>query len=147
VDAGCNDIEGQYRNDGKVKEAVIATVDSLCRDLFYDWVVCQSLYVGLCENKDPYGEEILPILQRAKEELSVLNQSSMQSARQILGEILSRKNDNPKLTYSSIGHSHLDLLFLWPQRETIRKAARTYSTVLKLMKQFPEYSQLRLIIL
>lgn len=139
VDAGCNDIEGQYRNDGKVKEAQIATVDSLCRDLFYDWVICQSLYVGLCENNDPYGEELLPILQRAEAVLEVLTKETMQQAREILSEILSRENDDPKLTYSSIGHSHLDLIFLWPLRETIRKGARTYSTVLKLMKQFPEY--------
>jgi alpha-mannosidase len=139
VDAGCNDVEGQYRNDGKVKEAVIATVDSLCRDLFYDWVVCQSLYVGLCENKDPYGEEILPILQRAEAELQSLTPDTMTKAREILSEILSKKNDHTELTYSSIGHSHLDLLFLWPLRETIRKGARTYSTVLKLMKLYPEY--------
>lgn len=139
VDAGCNDIEGQYRNDGRVKEAQIATVDSLCRDLFYDWVVCQSLYVGLCENNDPYGEEILPIMQRAEATLVDLTDETMKEARAILHEILSRENDEVKLTYSSIGHSHLDLIFLWPLRETIRKGARTYSTVLKLMKQFPEY--------
>ncbi|TAH73697.1 MAG: alpha-mannosidase [Anaerolineaceae bacterium] len=139
VDAGCNDIEGQYRNDGKVKEAVIATVDTLCRDLFYDWVVCQSLYVGLCENNDSYGDEILPILKEAEEILGELTSDSMKKAREILQRILSVTNDNFDMTYSSIGHSHLDLLFLWPQRETIRKAARTCSTVLKMMKLYPEY--------
>lgn len=139
VDAGCNDLEGQFRNDGKVKEAVIATVDSLCRDLFYDWVVCQSLYVGLCENQDPYGEELLPVLQRAEEVLKILTPDTMKAAREILSEILAKKNDNMEFIYSSIGHSHLDLLFLWPLRETIRKGARTYSTVLKLMKLYPEY--------
>lgn len=139
VDAGCNDLEGQYRNDGKVKEAAIAVVDNLCRHLFYDWVVCQSLYVGLCENNDPYGEEILPIMQEAADALTELTADSMIKAREILAKILSQSNDNPVMTYSSMGHSHLDLLFLWPKRETIRKAARTSSTVLKLMKLYPEY--------
>ncbi|MGF7141825.1 alpha-mannosidase [Anaerotaenia torta] len=139
VDAGCNDLEGQYRNDGKVKEAVIATVDLKCRELFYDWVVCQSLYVGLCENNDPYGDELAPILLEAQETLSELTPASMEKARELLQEILSRGNENPAMMYSSIGHSHLDLLFLWPQRETIRKAARTCSTVLKLMDIYPEY--------
>lgn len=43
------------------------------------------------------------------------------------------------MTYSAIGHSHLDLLFLWPERETWRKCARTLSTVVKMMDRFPEY--------
>jgi len=139
VDAGCNDLEGQYRNDGRVKEASIAVVDTLCRDLFYDWVVCQSLYVGLCENNDPYGEEILPIMKEAAQVLTELTVDNMKKARALLNKILSRTNDKPAMVYTSIGHSHLDLLFLWPPRETIRKAARTSSTVLKLMKLYPEY--------
>ncbi len=38
-----------------------------------------------------------------------------------------------------IGHSHMDTAWLWPVDETIRKCARTYSNVCKLMEQYPEY--------
>ena len=38
-----------------------------------------------------------------------------------------------------IGHSHIDVAWLWPLRETRRKVGRTYSTVLRLMEQYPEY--------
>lgn len=38
-----------------------------------------------------------------------------------------------------LGHSHMDTAWLWPVSETIRKCARTYSNVVKLMKQYPEY--------
>ncbi|HSV72778.1 MAG TPA: glycoside hydrolase family 38 C-terminal domain-containing protein [Chthonomonadales bacterium] len=37
------------------------------------------------------------------------------------------------------GHSHIDLAWLWPIRETMRKVGRTYSTVDALMEEFPHY--------
>lgn len=177
ADFTCCDVEGQYRNAGRVKEACIAWVDDICRDAFYDWVVCQSLYVGLCENGDSYGDEIGEILLEAAkwmedsgsikhegntgnaggteqlmmgrheygkneekeaedllgldasgERISILPDSETNPTRQkellldkevllrvrtILKEILSRKNTEEVFHYSSIGHSHLDLLFLW----------------------------------
>ncbi|HIZ20850.1 MAG TPA: alpha-mannosidase [Firmicutes bacterium] len=139
VDAGCNDLQGQYRNDGRVKEAAIVTVDTLARDLFYDFTVCLSLYVGLCENDDAYADEVLPSLLKASQLLEEVTPASMQAAREELGQVLSRENETVELQYSSIGHSHLDLIFLWPERETIRKGARTYSTALYLMGKYPFY--------
>ncbi len=40
---------------------------------------------------------------------------------------------------SAIGHAHIDLAWLWPIRETIRKGARTFSTVLRMMERYPDY--------
>ncbi|WP_425145126.1 alpha-mannosidase [Deinococcus sp.] len=37
------------------------------------------------------------------------------------------------------GHAHLDMAWLWPLRETRRKAVRTFSTVLALMERFPDF--------
>lgn len=38
-----------------------------------------------------------------------------------------------------IGHAHIDVAWLWTITEVIRKSGRTFSTVLHLMEQFPEY--------
>lgn len=38
-----------------------------------------------------------------------------------------------------IGHSHIDTAWLWPLRETKRKVGRTFSTMLRLMEQYPEF--------
>ena len=40
---------------------------------------------------------------------------------------------------TAIGHAHIDSAWLWPVRETIRKCARTFSNVLQLMDEFPEF--------
>lgn len=43
------------------------------------------------------------------------------------------------LTAWSVGHAHLDLAWLWRYRETRRKGGRTFSTVLRMMEEYPEY--------
>lgn len=37
------------------------------------------------------------------------------------------------------GHAHIDTAWFWPVSQTRRKVARTFSTVLRLMEQYPEY--------
>ncbi|MCI0156772.1 alpha-mannosidase [Leifsonia shinshuensis] len=39
----------------------------------------------------------------------------------------------------AVGHAHIDSAWLWPVRETIRKCARTFSNVLDLMDQDPDF--------
>lgn len=39
----------------------------------------------------------------------------------------------------AVGHAHIDSAWLWPVRETIRKCARTFSNVLDLMEQDPDF--------
>jgi alpha-mannosidase len=40
---------------------------------------------------------------------------------------------------TAVGHAHIDTAWLWPMRETRRKCARTFSTALALMDEFPDY--------
>ena len=40
---------------------------------------------------------------------------------------------------SAVGHAHIDSAWLWPQRETVRKVARTCSNVTALMDDHPEF--------
>ncbi len=58
-------------------------------------------------------------------------------ARAVLAEVLGvpAPEDAPRL--SLVGHAHLDTAWLWPIRETERKAVRTYANVLALMDEDP----------
>lgn len=40
---------------------------------------------------------------------------------------------------TAVGHAHIDTAWLWPLRETRRKCARTFSTALALMDEYPDY--------
>jgi alpha-mannosidase len=60
-------------------------------------------------------------------------------AQPLLEELLAQKPAPGTHAVSIVGHAHLDTAWLWPLRETIRKCARTFSTVLELMDRYPEY--------
>lgn len=62
-------------------------------------------------------------------------------ANRYLKESLSRFDDNknlPKVT--AVGHSHIDVAWLWQLLHTREKTARTFSTVLRLMDEYPDYT-------
>lgn len=40
---------------------------------------------------------------------------------------------------SCVGHTHIDVAWLWVLEQTKQKAQRSFSTVIELMKQFPEF--------
>jgi alpha-mannosidase len=60
-------------------------------------------------------------------------------ARARLAPLLAQKGGDPSLEISAIGHAHMDLAWLWPIRETKRKGARTFATVLDLLDRYPNY--------
>lgn len=46
---------------------------------------------------------------------------------------------NSQVIASCIGHTHIDVAWLWTVNQTKEKVARSFSTVLKLMEEYPEY--------
>lgn len=42
-------------------------------------------------------------------------------------------------TMHMVGQSHIDVAWLWPVRETVRKVSRTFSTVCTLMDKYPDF--------
>ena len=65
--------------------------------------------------------------------------ASIVAARRHLQPLLACKNGSTMPDYTVFGQSHLDLAWLWPVEETLRKSARTYSNQLALMEEYPDY--------
>lgn len=51
----------------------------------------------------------------------------------------SLRSDISEFTLTTIGHAHIDVAWLWPWSETVRKCARTFSNTLKLMDEYPDF--------
>lgn len=62
---------------------------------------------------------------------------SAKKACAYLDENVYGKGDEP--TAWAIGHTHIDVAWLWRLRQTREKAARTFSTILKLMDLYPDF--------
>ena len=64
--------------------------------------------------------------------------SALGRAREVMRPLLEMKNGPTVPQFGIVAHSHIDTAWLWPLAETWRKCARTFSSMLSLMEQYPE---------
>jgi alpha-mannosidase len=138
VDAGCNDLFGRYHDSGTIKAAHIALHNEEMEQLYYDFAVLHELMTQLSSEKARF-HRIMTALRKACYELNEFTTEEAVRARAMLAGELAKTGGTPSLRISAIGHAHLDLAWLWPIRETIRKGARSFATVLALMERYPDY--------
>lgn len=60
-------------------------------------------------------------------------------ARARLAEVLAAPAEASAHRISAVGHAHIDSAWLWPVRETIRKVARTTSSMTTLIEEQPDF--------
>lgn len=138
VEGGCNDLFGQYPDSGKLKEALIVKRLPQMRAFYYDYFVLREALNNLGIDTPRYAA-ILKTLNDAINVMYDFSEEEALHARQILSKELDKKGGDPSLMITAIGHSHIDLAWLWPIRETIRKGARTFATATQMMERYPDY--------
>ncbi|MGI5959750.1 MAG: alpha-mannosidase [Massiliimalia sp.] len=60
-------------------------------------------------------------------------------ALKVLMDQLDRMEKHSEVTVNVVGHTHIDVAWLWRLKHTREKAQRSFSTVLRLMEQYDEY--------
>ncbi len=50
------------------------------------------------------------------------------------------KGMNNEIAVSAVGHTHIDIAWLWTRRQTDEKAQRSFANVIALMERYPEYT-------
>jgi alpha-mannosidase len=138
ADAGCNDLFGRLPGNGTVREAAIVTCRDEVRALYYDFEVLLDFLKVLPEDSPRY-HQILTGLTDVVHAIYTGIPAAASGARAILAPLLAQRGGDPSLHISAVGHAHMDLAWLWPIRETIRKGARTFSTAIELMDRYPDY--------
>lgn len=88
----------------------------------------------------PRRHEILRALERM---LDVMDPDDVPgtaaAGREVLAGVLSRPAYASAHELLATGHAHIDSAWLWPVRETMRKCARTFSNVVALMDENPDF--------
>ncbi|MFF0288021.1 alpha-mannosidase [Streptomyces sp. NPDC005262] len=83
--------------------------------------------------------EILRALERMLDALDLHEVAGTAAAgRAELAGALSRPASASAHRISAAGHAHIDSAWLWPLRETVRKASRTFANVTALAQDYPE---------
>ena len=129
-------IEKYIENEGKLKILKLAKTDAPMQEL----KVKLGFLLSLDETDlPPYRRaQLLSTLSRAVDVFDG-NPANAPQALEVLQSQFELPAAASALTATAVGHAHIDVAWLWPIRETIRKCARTFSSQILNLKRFPEY--------
>jgi len=118
--------------------ADLAVLDEDVWSLVLDVEVLSELMYELDADR-PRRHEILRALENMLDALDLHDVSgTAAAARAELTDVLSRPASASAHRISAVGHAHIDSAWLWPLRETVRKASRTFANVTALARDYPE---------
>ncbi|MCP9205811.1 alpha-mannosidase [Streptomyces sp. NEAU-Y11] len=118
--------------------ADLAVLDENVWHLVLDIEVLSELMRELPADR-PRRHEILRALENALDALDLHDvPGTAAAARAELADALSRPAHASAHRVSATGHAHIDSAWLWPLRETVRKASRTFANVTALAGDYPE---------
>lgn len=132
LDCGYNGYFNIPIGRGRFKFSKICVVNDSLRDFYYDYLTVTSLLSVTSDNAR--RQKINLALDESYEQCK----TDVKRAQATLSDIIDG-GANESMTFTAVGHSHLDLAWLWPLRETKRKAARTFANQMTNMEQFPDY--------
>ncbi|MFJ9852746.1 alpha-mannosidase [Streptomyces sp. NPDC101150] len=118
--------------------ADLAVLDEAVWHLVLDIEVLSELMSELPVDR-PRRHEILRALEDLLDALDLHDVAGTAAAgRAALEDVLSRPAAASAHRLSAVGHAHIDSAWLWPLRETVRKASRTFANVTQLATEYPE---------
>ncbi|HHY83654.1 MAG TPA: alpha-mannosidase [Clostridiales bacterium] len=115
------------------------------KDLYFDLEVPLKI-AELLHDDDKSKTDILNVLNHAVNLLDLRKpgsqafHASVEAARKYMeDEFYNKLCGHEDVIASCVGHTHIDVAWLWTLAQTREKTARSFSTVLNLMDQYPEY--------
>jgi alpha-mannosidase len=128
----------------RLKMAEISWLDESADD-YYFTVKAALETVLVLPSVQPEKHQLLKAIDRSLREIEWQNRESddfyrsIDAALTILKEELGRIEKHSRITVTCVGHTHIDVAWLWRLKHTREKIARSFSTVLRLMEQYPDY--------
>ncbi|MFD4959536.1 alpha-mannosidase [Microbacterium sp. NPDC058389] len=108
-------------------------------DLLADTLALRGL-AGELDEGSPRRADILLALERMIDTVDPDDVAGTAAAgRAVLAPVLASPAAASAHTLHAVGHAHIDSAWLWPVRETVRKVSRTFSNVLSLMDEDPDF--------
>lgn len=151
VEAAANPVAQMFWGDGDLlmpeyegeplfalKQAQLATYNPEAFQLKMDFEACRQAMMEQPENGLRRGQ-LLRALNKACDALDLGDAQCVAPARAELAGVMSKKNGDTVHQITAVGHAHIDTAWCWPLRETIRKCARTFSTILRYMESHPDF--------
>ncbi|OKP94262.1 alpha-mannosidase [Paenibacillus sp. P46E] len=136
---------GQPRNQTHtLKQAELCWLDEKIDDLVFTGTAILET-VKILDPNAPERTKLLQVLQQSFRMIDWADPGSeaffisVYEARDHLTACLEAMDKLSDVTITCIGHTHIDVAWLWRLKHTREKCARSFSTVMRLMEMFPEY--------
>lgn len=128
----------------KISRADLAWLDEKTDDFYYmSSMIVDTLKV--LDDNNPIRHSLRNSLDRAWKIVDWTNPRSEEFYKTIheADDFINKEIDNMKkdtdILIKCVGHTHIDVAWLWRLKNTRQKCSRSFSTVLRLMEQYPEY--------
>lgn len=135
---------GPREQEYKLRQAQIAWLDTKMDNLYYTLYAAFEVLKETSEN-DPAYYTLNQLIGDALRKIdwtapgSEAFYQSCYEAEEELMAALDQIEKHSEVTVHTVGHTHIDVAWLWRLKHTREKSARSFSTVLNLMKRFPDY--------
>lgn len=142
--SGLNGYERSEVLEHQFQMAELSWLDESTDDVYYTGTAVLEA-VSILPVSHPERHSLLTALNKSLHAVDWSRPGSdmfYRSVEEAAGELRARLEKLPKnhaVTVRCIGHTHIDVAWLWRLKHTREKSARSFSTVLRLMEQFPEY--------
>lgn len=127
----------------------IGSFQSRVNQLYYDLLVPYEAAL-LCEPEDKVRMMTLNVLNEAvslldlREVGSKAFEDSVDTCLNYMKEAFytddKKQGHQEDVMVNSIGHTHIDVAWKWPIKQTRQKVVRSFSNVIRLMEQYPDYT-------
>ncbi|AIO19411.1 Mannosylglycerate hydrolase [Candidatus Izimaplasma bacterium HR1] len=132
---------GTQKDDVNIR-CYISKIQKEIKKIYFDLSILEETLQVL----DPETAEYNLILNTCNNAVDILDfrslekliNSSCEASRIIEDAVYSYKH-NPLSTVSLLGHTHIDVAWLWTLKQTREKVVRSFSTVVKLMEEYEHY--------
>ncbi len=132
----------------EIKALYLVLIDRVAYAYFYDFRVCVQLLDVLDENTSE-GKGVRVALAQSMDALNFTRGAKSDAFYKSVPPAQTALRDGFFARFPAsegrdarmvlAGHSHIDLAYLWALPNTRKKVGRTFSTVLRLMDEFPDY--------
>ncbi|MGG0741325.1 alpha-mannosidase [Niallia taxi] len=132
------------QNEFKLESAGIGWLDRRVDNLYYTLLAAFEVLTETGESDSAYTI-LIKLISDALKQINWTEPGSKEfyqscyTADESVTEALQTISKTSDITIHTVGHTHIDVAWLWRLKNTREKSARSFSTVLHLMKQFPDY--------
>lgn len=128
----------------KIKRAQIAWLDEKVDDLYY----FSTMIVDALQHMNQSCTERFELEDALQQTFLLVDWSepgseefyeSLAEADNYLNNRIDAMDKHSLINVTCIGHTHIDVAWLWRLKNTREKCSRSFSTVIRLMEQYPEY--------